>query len=122
MVAHRLSTPRPWTPLSTRGRIVEMISVLGVFAAAAALAAPPPLDPAHLPKLPLRGLARETIAGVELQTLAGLPLGTLAGLDLAPDRAVSHGLVLRSGRRLLTLDLEERRVRRFYEAPSSVPT
>ncbi len=99
-----------------------MIGVLGVFAAAAALAAPPALDPAHLPKLPGRGLARETIAGVELQTLAGRPLGSLAGLDLAQDKTVSHGLVLRSGRRLLTLDLEERRVRRFYETPSSVPT
>jgi hypothetical protein len=99
-----------------------MIGVLGVFAAAAALAAPPPLDPAHLPKLPGRGLARETTVGVELQTLAGRPLGTLAGLDLAPDKTVSHSLVLRGGGRLLTLDLEERRVRRFYEAPSTVPT
>jgi hypothetical protein len=99
-----------------------MIGVLGVFAAAAALAAPPPLDPAHLPNLPSRGLARETVAGVELQTLQGRPLGTLAGLDLAPDKAVSHSVVLRSGRRLLTLDVRERRVRRFYEARSTVPT
>jgi hypothetical protein len=98
-----------------------MIGVLGVLAAAAALAGPP-LDPARLPSLPWRGLARETDAGVELQTLAGRPLGTLAGIDLAPDKAVSHSLVLRSGRKLLTLDIEERRVRRFYEAPSTVPT
>jgi hypothetical protein len=99
-----------------------MVGVLGVFAAAAALAAPVPLDPGHLPNLPSRGLARETSVGVELQTLNGRPLGTLAGLNLAPDKTVSHNLVLRSGRQLLTLDVAERRVRRFYEARSTVPT
>jgi hypothetical protein len=63
-----------------------------VFAAAAALAAPPALDPAHLPQVPVRGLALERLAGVELQTMRGRPLGVLEGLDLAPDKAVSHGL------------------------------
>jgi hypothetical protein len=100
-----------------------MTGVLGVFAAVAAFAAPPSLDAEHLPRLPQRGLARETVAGVELQTLRGRPLGVLVGLDLAPDKAVSHSLVMRTRRgRLFTLDLHERRVRRFFEGPSSVPT
>jgi hypothetical protein len=100
-----------------------MTSVLGVLAAAAALAGPPALDREHLPRMPPRGLARETPAGVQLQTLRGRPLGLLPGLDLAPDRTVSHSLVMRSrAGRLFTLDLYERRVRRFFEGPSSVPT
>jgi hypothetical protein len=100
-----------------------MVALLGVFAAAAALAAPPALDPAHLPQLPVRGLALETLAGVELRTMRGRPLGLLEGLDLAPDKAVSQRLLMRSRRgRLFTLDLYERRVRRFFEGPSSVPT
>ena len=99
-----------------------MTGLLGVFAAAAALAAAPQLDPAHLPKLPVRGLVRETPAGVELQTLRGRSLGTLAQVDLAGDKTVSHSVVLRRGRDLLTLDVHERRIRRFYEAPSTVPT
>jgi hypothetical protein len=99
-----------------------MTGVLGVFAAAAALAAPPQLNPAHLPRLPARGLVRETGAGVELQTLRGRSLGTLAGLNLAQDKTVSHSAVLRRGRELLTLDVRERRIRRFYETASTVPT
>jgi hypothetical protein len=101
-----------------------MTAVLGVLAAAAALAGPPALDPDQLPKLPQRGLARETVAGVELQTLRGRRLGLLTGFQLAPDKAVSHSLVLRSrrGPRLFTLDVYKRRVRRFFEGPSSVPT
>jgi hypothetical protein len=99
-----------------------MMGLLGVFAAAAALAAPPQLDPSHLPNLPPRGLARETVAGVELQTLRGRSLGTLAGLNLASDKTVSHSVVLRRGRELLTLDVHERRIRRFYETASTVPT
>jgi hypothetical protein len=102
-----------------------MTGVLGVFAAAAALAAPAPhpLDAQHLPSLPQRGLAHDTLAGVELQTMRGRALGILEGLDLAPDKAVAHGLLMRSPRgRLLILDLNERRIRRFYEAPSTVPT
>ena len=100
-----------------------MVALLGVFAAAAALAAPPALDPAHLPRLPVRGLALETLVGVELQTMRGRTLGVLERLDLAPDKAVSHSLLMRSRRgRLFTLDLYERRVRRFFEGPSAVPT
>jgi len=101
-----------------------MTAVLAVLAAAAALTAPPPtLDREHLAQLPARGLALETRAGVELQTMRGRPLGVLEGLNLAPDKAVSHGLLMRSRRgRLLTLDLYERRVRRFVEGPSAVPS
>ena len=99
-----------------------MTGMLGVFAAAAALAAPPQLDPAHLPRLPARGLVRETPAGVELDTLRGRSLGTLVGLNLADDKTVSHNVVFRRGRELVTLDLQERRVRRFYETASTVPT
>jgi hypothetical protein len=100
----------------------EMTAVFGVFAAAAALAAPP-LDGQHLPTLPQRGLALETVAGVELQTMQGRRLGVLEGLDLAPDKAVAHGLVMRALRgRLVILDRAARRIRRFYEAPSTVPT
>jgi hypothetical protein len=102
-----------------------MTGVLGVFAAAAALAAPAPhpLDAQHLPKLPRRGLAVDTLAGVELQTMRGRPFGVLKGLDLAPDKAVAHALLMRSpDGRLVILDLKERRVRRFYEGPSAVPT
>jgi hypothetical protein len=100
-----------------------MTGMLGVFAAAAALAAPTPPEGQQLPPLPARGLALETVAGVELQTLRGRRLGVLKGLNLALDKAVAHGLVMRSPTgRLLILDLKERRVRRFFEAPSTVPT
>jgi hypothetical protein len=67
--------------------------VLGVFAAAAALAAPPTLDSQHLPPLPNRGLARDTKAGVELETMRGRPLGLLRGLNLA-HRLGLHGALL----------------------------
>jgi len=91
-----------------------MTAVLGVLAAAAHARRE------HLAQLPARGLALETRAGVELQTMRGRPLGVLEGLDLAPDKAVSHGLPMRSRRgRLFTLDLYERRVRRFFEGPVS---
>jgi hypothetical protein len=99
-----------------------MTGVLGVFAAAAALAAPPHLDPGHLPRLPARGLVRETTAGVELESMRGKPLGTLDGLDLAYDKTVSHSVVLRRGRELLTLDVQAGRVRHFFEFAATVPT
>jgi hypothetical protein len=111
-----------WTPLRQPCTIVDMSAAIAVFMAAAALA-PPQLDPDRLPRLPARGLALETRAGVELQTMGGRPLGVLEGLDLALDKTVSHALVMRTRRGLLfTLDLHERRVRRFFEGPSSVPT
>ncbi len=69
-----------------------------------------------LPPLPARGLALETKAGVELQTMSGRPIATVPGLDLAPDKATSHGLVMRDRRgRLFVLDPDARRVRRAYE-------
>jgi hypothetical protein len=99
-----------------------MTLVLGILAAAVSLAAPPTLDPDALPRLPARGLALDTPAGVQLETLRGRPLGILRGLSVAPDKAVSHRLVMRTRRGLLfTLDLYERRVRRFYEGPPLVP-
>ena len=98
------------------------MGVLGLLAAAAVLSVPPPtLNPQRLPQLPGRGFALETRAGVELQTMRGRPLGVLAGLDLAPDKATSHGLLMRDRRgRLYVLDLGSRRVRRVFEKPQAV--
>jgi hypothetical protein len=99
-----------------------MALALGLIAAAVSLAGPPPLDPDALPRLPPRGLALDTPAGVQLETMRGRPLGLLRGLRVAPDKAVSHRLVMRTRRGLLfTLDLYERRVRRFFEGPPLVP-
>jgi hypothetical protein len=99
-----------------------MTGILAVFASAAALAAPPTLDPQHLPRLPDRGLARQTNAGVELENMHGLPLGVLAGLRLAPDKETSHGLTLRDRRgRLFSLDFFQHRVRQVFEMPERVP-
>jgi hypothetical protein len=99
-----------------------MTLALGILAAAMSLAAPPTLDPDALPRLPARGLALDTPAGVQLETMRGRPLGLLPRLSVAPDKAVSHRLLMRTRRGLLfTLDLYERRVRRFYEGPPLVP-
>ncbi len=100
-----------------------MTSLLGVLAAAATLAtAPPALDPQHLPRLPAHGLVRQLGNGVQLETMRGRPFGVLRGLDLAPDKATSHGLVLRDRHgRLFVLDLDAHRVRQIYERPQRVP-
>ena len=98
------------------------MGVLGLLAAVAALSgAPPTLNPQRLPPLPLRGFAQDTRAGVELQTMRGRPLGVLAGLDLAPDKATSHGLLMRDRRgRLYALDRGARRVRQVFAKPQPV--
>jgi hypothetical protein len=97
---------------------VDVSPVLGFLAAASALAGPPALDPAQLPRLPERGLARETRAGVELQTMRGRPLGTIPRLNLAPDMATSSDLLMRDGRgSLYVLDRRARRVRRVSDGP-----
>jgi hypothetical protein len=111
-----------WTPLCQRITIVDTMGVLGLLAAVAALSgAPPTLNPQRLPPLPLRGFAQDTRAGVELQTMRGRPLGVLAGLDLAPDKATSHGLLMRdrSGR-LYVLDRGAHRVRQVFAKPEPV--
>jgi len=95
--------------------------LVGILAAAAALASPPALDPQALPELPVRGFAQDTRVGVQLETTSGRPLGVLRGLDLAPDKAVSHQLLMRDRRgHLFVLDLHRLQVRRYFEAPSSV--
>jgi len=95
--------------------------LVGILAAAAALASPPALDPEALPELPVRGFAQDTRVGVQLETTSGRPLGVLRGLDLAPDKAVSHQLLMRDRRgHLFVLDLHRLQVRRYFEAPSSV--
>lgn len=94
-----------------------------VLAAAAALASPSPtaLDPEALPQLPVRGFARDTQVGIQLETTRGRPLGVLRGLDLAPDKNVSHQLLLRDRQgRLFVLDLRARRVRRYFASPGAV--
>jgi hypothetical protein len=98
-----------------------MTAALAVLAAAAAVAAPPQLDPQQLPRLPTRGLALETRDGVQLETMRGRPLGILKGLDLAPDKARSSDLLMRDRRgRLFEIDLNEGRVRRVLELPQRI--
>jgi hypothetical protein len=100
-----------------------MIAPVGVLIAAAALSGPAPvLDPGHLPRLPVRGLVRETKAGVMLETMRGRPLGLLRALGLADDKYDGHGLLLRDRRgRLFTLDLPARRVRGVSQRLSRIP-
>lgn len=92
--------------------------MLAPLLAAAALAGTPVLNPQDLPKLPDRGLARQTNSGVVLETLRGRPLGSLRLLRLANTRA-THGLLLQDRRgRLLALDPYERRLRHVFERPT----
>ncbi len=92
--------------------------MLAPLLAAAALAGTPVLNPQHLPKLPERGLARQTNSGVVLETLRGRPLGSLRLLRLANTRA-THGLLLQHRRgRQLALDPYERRLRQVFERPT----
>jgi hypothetical protein len=101
---------------------VDVTLVLAVLAGAAALTAPSPLDLQHLPRLPDRGLARETKTGVELQTMRGRTLGVLKGLDLADDKDSGRGLLMRDRRgRLFAIDLYEQRVRQVFPMPPRVP-
>jgi hypothetical protein len=95
--------------------------VVPILAAAAGLAGGPTLDPEHLPALPPRGFARDLPVGVQLETMRGRPIGLLRGLRLAPDKAVSHNLLMRRGRLLFTLDLRRRRVHRYFEGSPPVP-
>jgi hypothetical protein len=99
-----------------------MSPVVAVIAAAAALTAPPTLDPQQLPQLPPRGLVRQLQSNVELATMQGRPIGVLKGFSSAQDKARGHWLVLRDRRgRLYVLDVFERRVRQVFERPSRVP-
>jgi hypothetical protein len=94
-----------------------MTLALGILAAAATLASPPVLDPQALPQLAARGFAQDMGAEIRLETMGGRPLGVLRGLGLAPDKTVSHQLLMRDRRgRLFVLDHQHRRVRRYFEA------
>lgn len=95
--------------------------MIATLLAAAALAGVPVLDAQHLPKLPDRGLARQAETGIVLETLRGRPLGLLQRLRLANTRG-THGLLLQDRRRrLLSLDLYERRLRQVFERPARYP-
>src|ERR671936_2303408 len=77
----------------------------------------PVLDPAHLPALPQRGLARQQGKDVVIETMHGRPLGRLTALGLAIPRA-THGLLLADRRgRFFTIDLYEHRVRQVFRMP-----
>jgi hypothetical protein len=77
----------------------------------------PVLDPAHLPALPSRGLARQQGRDVVLETMRGRPLGRLRALSLAFPRA-THGLLLADRRsRFFAIDLYEHRVREVFRKP-----
>jgi hypothetical protein len=91
------------------------------LAAAALVAAPVPmLNPGHLPRLPLRGLARQVGAAVELESLRGRVIGRLNGYQLAGPRR-PHVVFLAHGRARYTVDLLERRVRPATSLPAQVP-
>jgi hypothetical protein len=81
-----------------------------------------PLDPQHLPALPAQGLALQLRGGVQLETMQGRPIGVLKGLSLAHDKANGRGLIMRDAQgHLFVLDLYQRRVRRVFERPQTVP-
>jgi hypothetical protein len=99
-----------------------MTGVLAVIAASAAIAAPPTLDPQHLPQLPARGLVHMTRTGVELETLRGRRIGLLRGLRLSQVLG-AHGGLLQSadGARFFVIDLSARRLRRVYPLNRAAP-
>jgi hypothetical protein len=98
---------------------VHDLEMLAALVAAATLVAPPTLDPQHLPKLPQRGLVRETATGALLETMRGRPLGILRNLHVASRRG-THGVLLQDRTAAVyTIDLFERRVRRVY--PMNLP-
>src|SRR6266516_518989 len=91
----------------------------GRVAALVLASAPQALDPAHLPALPARGLARQAGRAVVLETLNGRSLGR-EGFGLAIPRA-THGLLLSRCRdRLFALDPNQHRLRRVFHMPKAV--
>jgi hypothetical protein len=107
-----------FTPLERRGKIVDMIDSVGVFVAAATLAAPavPTLDPQHLPALPVRGFAVSGGATLAFVDLQGRALGRVEGFRFASENTFGAGMprFTDSRGRLWRLD---RTGRRFAPAP-----
>jgi hypothetical protein len=99
-----------------------MAGVFAVFVAAAAIAAPPTLNPQRLPQLPAQGLVHTTTAGVQLETLKGRPLGLLRGLRLSQVLG-AHGGLLQSadGDQFFVIDPKARRLRRVDPFKGSAP-
>ena len=96
--------------MDDRPQAVHNVGMLAALATVVALATPT-VDPAHLPSLPPRGLARQTPSGVVLERFDGRVLGLLRGYHVVIPGA-THGLLLhRNTPMRYVLDLAARRVR-----------